>query len=187
MSEIENLIDINGKKGLPRSYRFNQFARWFTLIVGTVAIFYTLWFIFFHVYSDTSTFKKFLPFAILFLLLNSVLKNLFYLNKIHFTKNHIKFSFLARKSVIINWQDLLKMEFMPGRQKMIKLTYLDKDDKRKTFLLTLSFPNMLEIVNSIAELAPQMEYDEFLKNVIISEKEKENYRIKVKKLNLNKK
>ncbi|MCD4817565.1 MAG: hypothetical protein K8S23_02610 [Candidatus Cloacimonetes bacterium] len=186
MDKIENLMDSLDSKKLPRVYKFNQLVRWFTLILGTTIIVFTLWHIFFQISPDVTKFKKIIPFIILFLTLNSVLKNLFLVNSIYFTKNFVKFRYIARKSVIICWSEFRKMEFkVDKRQKSIKITYV-VNDLEKSYLLSLSFPNMLEIVNGMAELAPQTVFDEFLKNVIITDKEKQAYKIKVKNLDLKK-
>ena len=63
------------------------------------------------------------------------------------------------------------MSFAEGRQKFIKIHY-KKDGEKKVFDMSLSFPNMVEIINGIAELCHDLEYDDFLQKVIISEQEK---------------
>lgn len=171
MDRLESIIDINKRKGFPRVYRFNQFIRWFTLSFGTLAIIYSFWLIFTKVNADSSKFQQFVPFAIMFLALNSVFRNLFSLNSIRFQKNAIAFRYLLRKSVRIPWVDILKIELNDSKRKMIRLLYTNNGEE-KNFEFTINFPNMLEIVNSIAEMCPQMEFDEFMEKVIISDKEK---------------
>ncbi|MCK4653635.1 MAG: hypothetical protein KAU01_04245 [Candidatus Cloacimonetes bacterium] len=171
MNKLEDLIDINKQKGLPRVYRFNQFMRWFTLTFGVLAIAYSFWLIFTKIGVDSSKFYKFVPFAIMFLAANSVFKNLLTLNSILFTKEKIAFRYLARKSIKIYWNALKRMELNDAKRKMIRLKYSD-NDKEKVFEFTINFPNMLEIVNSIAEMCPDILFDEFIEKVIISDKEK---------------
>ena len=166
-----DLIDINKKKGFPRSYHFNQFLRWFTLLLGLFAFVYSFFYIFTVIGLNTSNVKKAIPFIILFLAINSLLKNLFSLNKITFREDRILFKFIARKAIIIYWKEITGMSFVEGRQKFIKIAY-ERDAEKKTFDMSLSFPNMVEIVNSIAELCHDIEYDDFLQKVIISEQEK---------------
>lgn len=175
MNDLENLIDINKTRGLPRSYRFNPFIRWFTITIALLIIIYALWFIFTKIYSDSSNFHKFLPFALMFLGLNSLIRNILLLNKITFHQSYISFHFIARKSVVIEWESMRKMELNDSKHKMIRLRYL-KNDTEKNFEFQLNFPHMLEIVNSIAEMCPQLEYDEFLSRVVISQEEKNAYR-----------
>ena len=174
MSNLEKLININERKGFPRTYHFNRFIRWFSLTLGTAAMVYSVWFIFNRVGADDTTFKKMAPFLILFFTMNTVTKNLFTLNAITFTEQNIKFSFLARKPIVIYWKDFQKMTFSAAKPKGIKIFY-NSNNVTKEFLLTLSFSNMLEIVNSIAEMVPEISYDKFLQNVIISDQEKEEY------------
>jgi hypothetical protein len=171
MEKVKDLIDINKKKGFPRVYRFNQFVRWFTLTLGLAAMFYAFWMIFDKIGPESKTFYKIVPFIILFLVLNSVMRNLFSLNSILFTETEITFRFLARKSVIIPWNSIKKMVLSKSKRKHIIIHYL-KEEKEKIFEMTLVFPNMLEIINSIAELCPDVEYDQFMKNVIISKEDK---------------
>lgn len=171
MEQLDNLIDINKKRGLPRVYRFNQFIRWFTLIFGIAAIAYAIWMIFDKIDADSSKFFKFVPFAIMFLALNSVLKNLLSLNSINFTIDSVIFRYIARKSVVIPWNSLKIMELNDSKRKWIRLRY-EENDSEKTFEFTMSFPNMLEIVNSIAEMNPDLEFDEFMEKVIISDRER---------------
>ncbi len=174
MSNTDNLIEINQKKGLPRKYTFNQFIRWFTLIFGILALVYSGWLIFAKISSDSSTFQKFIPFAILFLAMNSVMKNLFSLNKIIFRQENVSFRYLGRKSFTVTWNDLRKIEFSDDKRKLIRLKY-QIEDTEKFFEFPMGFPNMLEIINSIAEMCPNLEYDEFIGNVVITPKEKAQY------------
>jgi len=174
MKDLGEFLDINKTKGLPRTYKFNQFIRWFTLVFATLAIAYSIWIIFNKVDSDSSKFVQFVPFAIMFLALNSFLKNLFSLNKIKLTQDVISFRYLGKKNVNINWVSLTKMELNDDKRRMIRLKYIE-DDKEKSLEYSLSFPKPLEIANSIAEMAPQIEFDEFMAAVVITDKEKKSF------------
>ena len=171
MKKIDNLVDINKRKGFPRVYRFNQFLRWFVIIFALAAIAYAVWIIFNLIDADSSKFHKIVPFVIIFLAGNSLMRNLFSVNSILFTEEKVVFRYLARKSVKINWNSLKKMELNKSRTRAVKLSY-QKDGEEKSFVFILSFPSILEILNSIAEMCPQLEFDEFMEKVIISDKEK---------------
>jgi len=177
LSNTENLIDINKTKGLPRSYKFNQFIRWFTIILALLIIGYSLWIVLTQVHSDSSKFQKYLPFALMFLGLNSLLKNLFSLNKITFKEQGIPFHYIGRFGLKIAWDSMKKMELNDSKRKMIRIKYLVEEEE-DAFEFALNFPGMLEIINSIAELCPHLEYDEFLQRVIISDDEKKMHRKK---------
>ncbi|HHE65648.1 MAG TPA: hypothetical protein ENL09_06460 [Bacteroidetes bacterium] len=181
MNNTENLIDINKTKGLPRSYKFNQFIRWFTIILALLIIVYSLWIVFTQVHSDSSKFQKYLPFALRFLGLKSLLKQLISLNTITFREQGIAFNYIGRFGVKIAWNAMKKMELNDSKHKMIRIKYTDNEEE-KTFEFALNFPGMLEIINSIAELCPDLEYDEFLQRVIINDDEVKAYRKKQDKL-----
>ncbi len=81
---------------------------------------------------------------------------------------------------MIPWTSITKISYSSGRLRAIRISYL-VNEEQKVFLFPISFPNMLEIVNSMAELLPDIEYDDFMQNVIISDKEKEHIRAYDKK------
>ncbi len=171
MNDVSNLIDINKRKGFPRSYKFKQWMRWVTIILAMLVIAYSIWLIFNKIDSDSSKFKQFIPFAILFLALNSILKNIFTLNSIVFKKEKIIFRYLGKKNTAIEWSLIKKIALNDGKRKMIELIYF-RNGKDAIFEFPITFPNMLEIVNSIVEMIPNAEVDEFIGNVVISDKEK---------------
>lgn len=172
MKNVYDLMSINDQKGLPRSYRFNQFIRWFTIFLATAAIAYSIWLIFSKVNADSSKFAQFVPFAIMFLALNSLLKNIFSLNSIRFTKDFIKFNYLAKKGKKIFWKNIKKLSLNDAKRKMIRIHYLENEEEQ-IFEFPIAFPKMLEIINSIAELCEDVEYDEFVQNVIIDKTTKD--------------
>ena len=168
MNKIDNIVDINKRKGFPRVYRFNRFLRWFVIILALAVI---VWIIFNLFDGDYSKFQKIVSFVIIFLAGNSLMRNLFSVNSILFSEEKVAFRYLARKSVKIRWNSLKKMELNKSKTRAVKLLY-QEEEKEKSFIFILSFPNILEILNSIAEMCPQLEFDEFMEKVIISDKEK---------------
>lgn len=172
MNHYQEYININQRKGFPRSYWFNQFIRWFTVIFALLAIIYAGWLIFTKINTDSTTFTKVVPFLILFFALNSLLRNLFSLNRIIFKKDKIEFQYILRKSVVIFWQDISSIKLANSRQKILNIKYKKSDtDQNAIQELTLAFPKMLEILNSILEMTPQAELDDFMKSVAIDENE----------------
>ncbi len=174
MNDVDKLIDINKKKGLPRKYKFNQFVRWFTLILASAAIAYSIWMVVNKIDAESSTFHKIAPFVIMFLALNSVLKNLFTMNVIVFSEDGISFHYLGKRKVLLQWKDLQKMEFSNDKHRQIILKY-SLNGEENAFSFSISFPNMLEIVNSIAEMCPDLQYDDFMTKVVISSEEREKF------------
>src|SRR6056297_3285695 len=103
MNHFKEYQNINQRKGFPRSYWFSPIIRWFTLLFSVFAIVYALWLIFTQLNADSTTFAKIIPFLVLFFALNSLLRNLFSLNRLRFTEKALEMHFLARKKVVIPW------------------------------------------------------------------------------------
>ncbi len=175
-----NLIDINAKKGFPRTYRFNRFIRWFVILLSLFAIAYSVRYILTAIDSETSTFHKIVPFVIIFLASNSLFRNLFSLNSIIFKKEGLLFRYLASRSIFINWDDIRKLALHSGKSRAIKLSYTH-NGQDKELVFTMTFPHMLEIINSLAEMCPDIDYDDFMKNVTLTEEERKEARVKEEK------
>ncbi len=169
-----DLVDINKKKGFPRTYKFNPFARWFTIILALSAIAYAVWYIISGVDADTTTIKKIIPFVIIFLAANSLFRNLFSLNSITFNEDYLKFGYILSNDKTIKWDQIVKISLYSGKSKAIVLKYNSQGDQRQ-IIFTMIFPNMIEIINSIAEICPQTEFDTFMENIIISKTSKNRY------------
>ena len=171
MADIE-LTSINERKGLPRSYRFNPFLRWTTMLFAALALGYSIYVLLSgRITADTSTFYKVVPFIIMFLAVNSLWKNLISLNSIRFEPSRIRFSCLLLPAVNIGWSEMRRMEFIEGRMRLIRL-HFERDGEMKKHEFSINFPNMLEIINSIDEMAPHIEADSFLENVLVRRKVK---------------
>ncbi len=168
--EKGELTDINARRGLPRTYRFNPLIRWTTMFFAALAFGYAVWVLMSgRITANTGMFFKVVPFLIMFLAINSLLKNLLSLDRIRFEPQRLRFRFIARKSVNIAWSELRGMKFMEGRMRLIRLQY-ERDGQMRQYDFSINFPNMLEIVNAIFELAPHIEVDEFLGNVLVQRK-----------------
>ncbi len=168
-SGTKDLIDINKKKGFPRTYSFNQFVRWFVMLLSIAAIVYGMYIIMYMIGPDASKFSRFAPFFIIFFALNSLLKNMYSLNNIRFESDKLIFCYIAKSNVAINYKDIIKLKFGKGKSRSITINY-KTDSGEKSLTFTASFPNMLEILNSIAETNLNIEFGEILKNIIVVNK-----------------
>lgn len=171
MKNYEQYININARKGLPRSYWFNQPIRWFTIAFALFAIVYAGWLIFTKIEADASTFTKVVPFIIIFFAVNSLLRNFLTLNRIYFSKDYLRLEYLLRKKVEIKWESIISIKLLSARQKLLTISYSDDKDEAKTQDLTMAFPKMLEILNAMLELCPQAELDDFMQGVIVADRE----------------
>jgi len=175
MRKFESLVDINKRKGFPRTYRFNQFIRWFTMLLGVFAVAYAVWVILYKVDGDSNNLIKFVPIVIMMLAVNSVIRNLFTLNALKFYEDKISFRYIGKKSVTVAWKEFTKMILTEGKRKAVCLVYIENGEE-KDFRFFLSFPHILEVINSIAEMAPQIELDDFMQSIVISEKERKLFK-----------
>ncbi|MCF7911181.1 MAG: hypothetical protein K9M99_01530 [Candidatus Cloacimonetes bacterium] len=173
MNHYEEYLNINERKGFPRSYWFNQLIRWFTIIFSWLAIFYGGWLILNKTNADSSTFTKIVPFLIIFFALNSLLRNLFTINRLIFREDSLEFTYLLKKNVIIMWQDFVSIKLIKARQRILDISYFGDGGEIKVHELTLAFPKMLEILNAIIEMVPQAELDEFVSSVAVGAGERQ--------------
>ncbi len=150
---------------LPKTYRFNPLIRFITILLGLFASYYSLWLIFTKLNQSSSGLTKYAPFIILFLGLNSLMKNLFTLNSIRLEEDKITFRYLLKKAKSIRWEDITRMEFIHKGMKAIKIFY-NEDGKQKSYYMILNMPKTLEIVNTMAEKAINSEYDEYLASIV---------------------
>ena len=181
MIDTNTLININERLGFPRTYKFNQFIRWFTLLMGFFAFAYAFWYgvLSGHISPDEKLWYKMVPFIIMFLAVNSIIRNLYTLNKVLFEEDKITFKYLGKKGISLRWESLLKMEYLVKKRKAIIITFTEGESK-KQFYFGASFPKLLEILNSIVEKVPEIELDDFLKSAVVTKAEKEKYLKKVK-------
>ena len=173
MNNYQQYLNINERKGFPRSYWFNQAIRWFTILFSGLAIIYGGWLIVNKVNVDSSTFTKVVPFLVIFFALNSLLRNLFTINRLIFRAEGIEFTYLLKKNVYIPWQDFVSIKLIKARQRILDISYTGNEGEIKVHELTLAFPRMLEILNAIIEMVPQAELDDFVSSVAVSEGEKQ--------------
>ncbi len=148
-------------------YRFNQFVRWLVLFFAVAAMGYAIWVAINKINAETGLFFKIVPFAIIFLAINTIIKNIFSINTVRFTDDDIRFGFIGRSKVVIPWNSMKKMEFVTSRQRLIRLTY-EKDGKDAMFVFTTGFPKILDILNGILRKRSDIELDDFLDKVLVS-------------------
>lgn len=166
--------DLINKTSFPLHFRFPLFTRYFTLILGILVILYSLFFIFTQINADTSKFQKFLPFIIIFFAFDSVSRNLFTVNKISLFKDKIEFSYLAKKKVVIFWENVKKLESYQEKGKFFVIHYLDASGTIKKHFFPMAFKNIIDIINYIANFNEKIEMDEFVSSLVFIQKTKED-------------
>jgi len=166
----EALININQKKGLPRSYTFSLPTRLTILIFAILVCVYAVWYSLTKIANapDSTMFVRFLPILIFFAGLNTVFMNLFNIHKLTITEDR-----LIAKSIIgikreIPFSGITKISISKSKKRYVIITYIDANNKQRQYNLMLVFKNMMEILNSIGELANNAKYDEFMSSIIVS-------------------
>jgi len=151
---------------LPITFTFPKVLRYSTLTIGFGALILAICWIVFRINADASTIQKILPFIAMFLTYDSIQRNLFTLNKVIMTDEHIEFAFIAKKSVIIKWDAIKKLDStVTVKRKHFTLHYT-VDDTTKKFDFSMAFKNIIDIINYIKRIAPHIETDEFVQSLM---------------------
>ncbi len=172
--DINDFVDINRKKGLPRKYRFNLVIRLIMIAFSFLVVGYALYFMFFKlpIVKDPTIFAKAVPIIVLFAGANTLFQNLFNIHTITITKDYFIASSILGLKRKIKWDSITKFSMNSGKKRYVIISYLDENNNKKQYNLLLVFKQMLEIINSMAELSPNAEYDEFLQTIVVSKIQK---------------
>ncbi|MDD3051693.1 MAG: hypothetical protein PHR06_11175 [Candidatus Cloacimonetes bacterium] len=161
-----NVVDFSELKPGGKKYSFSLVLRFVTILFSLFAFVMSIYMIFFRINANTSMFNKIVPFIILFLAVTSLMKNLFSVNSVIIKQDSIRFCYLGMKSRTILWAEFRGMSYQDSKPRAIVIEFF-RDNKIQKFIFPIGFPHMLEIVNSIAVKCPDINYDAFLKNVVI--------------------
>jgi hypothetical protein len=164
---------LDALNNLPKAYNFPRFNRIASIIMAGLVIIYSLMVVFFSINDQSTTAQKVIPFILLFLSFNLLIKGLFSLNTVLIEDDAVTFKYILKKNIKIPWLRLQKIEMYKGRPKSFILTYTENSQEKK-YMLTMQFPNLIEIINIIAYLAPHTENDKFVASLLIPIEEKEN-------------
>ncbi len=166
----EELLNINQKKGLPRSYYFSLTTRLIILLFAILVCIYAFYYLFTKVATapDATMVAKFIPIIIFFAGINTIFQNLFNIHKLTLTKDKLIAKSLIGLTREIPFEGITKITMSKSKKRFVILTYIDANNKNRQYNLMLVFKNMMEILNSIGELAVNAKYDEFMSTIIVS-------------------
>lgn len=150
----------------PVAYRYNPYARAFTLLLLALILFYGLYILFNKVNANTPMAGKIIPLGISFIALDNILRKLTSLNKVLFEENYLTLSFLAKKAIIIPYDDILSLELKKRITMYLTITYSDASGQKQFYTTPASFPHILEIIVNIADLATQAVIPENMKSLL---------------------
>jgi len=158
---------------IPVLYRYNPFARWLTILLAFLIVIYCINFMLRFVNSETQTFFKLLPLFICFIALQSILRKVTSLNSVLFEKDHLRLGFIARKSIVIPYDNIRSLDLKRKITYYLVISYEDAKGKPAQYTTPASFPNILEVIVNIADLAYSAVIPETMKNLL--EYVKENH------------
>lgn len=144
------------RSSLPVRYRYSPFIRIFMLAFACLVFAYTLYFLLAVVNADTPMFFKLLPLGIMFVCLDSILRQVTSLNSVIFLQDSIRFTYMAKKNVEIPYDSIISLDLFKHITYYMHLRYRDADGHEQLFKTPASFPKVLEIILNIADLAPNV-------------------------------
>lgn len=178
----EALLNINEKKGLPRSYYFSLPTRIIILLFAILVCIYAVYYLITKVAvsPDATMIAKFIPILMFFAGLNTVFQNLFNIHKLTLSKEAIIAKSLIGVARVIPNEGITKIAMSKSKKRFVIITYIDNNNKSRQYNLMLVFKDMMEILNSIGELATNAKYDDFMTTIIVSAEQKKDNKSEVK-------
>jgi len=148
-------------------FRIPPFIRIVTIIFALLALIWAIYYIIYDLGQADRWFKKASPFIVLLLVINVLWRNLFTVNSIHIYPEQpgLQFKFILKKAVSIDWAAIKKLEFGAKRRNAISLTY-EENGVDKQIIIPRGIHDIITALNMIAEHAPNLELDEFMKTVV---------------------
>jgi hypothetical protein len=136
-----------------------------SLIAGAYSVFFII--VLIPRYESATLFFKIASVIVLYVSSQTLYKHLTSLNSVIISVDKIELSFLVRKTIVINWDNLTGMEIYKFITHYWKLTYLDKNGEKRIFKTSLAFPGIMDILISIQNHKPDLEMNELLTQVLL--------------------
>ena len=149
-------------------YRFSPLVRWITIVLAFLALGYGIFVVLTKLTDSSSYLSKLLPYAIVFLALNSLIKNFFTINTITLEDDFVIFSKLFGKSVNIRITTISAISLVDGRRRFIKIDY-QQDGNNLSYKFSSGFPKIAEVLANIKQQNPDTVFDKMLQSVVEAE------------------
>jgi len=152
---------------MTKLYKVGALGRYFTFFLGVLLVAYSCYIIFARLTADAPILMKFIPFAILFFAINSVIKNFLGLNKLMISENELTLFFLFGREKAIPYQQMESLILGPetSRIKKIMLGY-HENGRQKILIIPKNIQNILEFLAELAQHAPHIQCDKYMKIVL---------------------
>jgi len=133
---------------------------------AALVLVYTLFFLVKVVNGNMPLFFKILPLIILFVSLDSILRQTTSLNCVLFGPDYIRFSYLVKRKLEIPYTSIIQLDLEKRLTYYLQLRYHDANGVEQTFKTPASFPKILEIILNLADLSPQVKLNGMLSKAV---------------------
>ncbi len=158
---------INSVRGhMPIRYRYHRYARPIMVAISVLMAVYIVFILFTRVDANTPNMGKLLAFAILYIALDSFMRQVTSLNQVIFTQECLWLRFVLRPSIPILWESIDTLQLRKQFTYYLLIGYKDLKGRRKIFKTKASFPKIMEIIYNISDLAPNAVLNEELRKMV---------------------
>jgi hypothetical protein len=158
---------INSVRGhMPIRYRYHRFARPIMVVLSILMVLYILYFLFTRVDANTPTIGKLLPIVILYISIDSFMRQVTGLNQVIFTEECLWLRFVLRPSIPIQWDKIETLQLRKQFTYHLIIGYKDLKGRKRIFKTNASFPKIMEIIYNISDLAPNAVLNEDLRKMV---------------------
>ncbi len=147
-------------------YRYHQGVKWFMLLISFLMMVYSIYFMLNFVQAETPLFFKIVPLVIGFVGLDSILRKTTSLNSITFMPDHLRLGYIAKRKIIIPYDNIRSIDLVKKITIYIALSYQDEKGAVRQLRTPASFPHTLEIIFNLAEMATQAVIPEKMQGVL---------------------
>lgn len=153
---------------LPVRYKVNSVGKFFSI---TLHLLISGWCLFVILSPQLraggwSVFYRVLPYVVLFVALDSLIRHLTALYAVIFTPECLWFRYLLKPSVAVEYDQIQSIELRKVITYYVFLTFSDKSGNKRILKHSAAFPKMMEIIYNIVDLAPQIVMDSELAKMV---------------------
>jgi len=156
-----------GELMLPAFYRYNPILRYFMMLLSALTASYSIYFMAKYVRVDTPLLVKIIPTVIIFIALDNLLKHLTTLNTVYFHDKFLALGFIARRNLLIPYDNVESIVLQRFITYYIYLAYLDDKGKKQVLKVNASFPKILDVMLLIYDNCPNLKIEEQLKKMLL--------------------
>ncbi len=160
-------LSIHSVRGrMPVRYGIRPLMRALKILAYMLLAGWCIFVLFTRVHQDSVWWMKFIPLAVLFVALDTFLRQLTSLHSVIFTPQALILRYPLRPVLAIPYASLSSMELRKVITYYVFWGFTDSQGRQRMIKTQASFPKMLEIMYNIADLAPHIRLNEDLEKMI---------------------